>query len=97
MRNDVISEIGIDKEDRLYIKPLHEEFPFIYREAMGVHWDSDRHVLFSSKPQEWSYLNWYVQIISAAKEQGVILSLSSNTVWQNISDEFKTSFINYKF
>ena len=94
MRNDVISEIGIDKEQRLYIKPLNEVFPFIYREAMEVCWDDNKRVLLSPKPREWSYENWYVQIMSATIRQGVVLTLSERTIWQNIPENLRASFKN---
>lgn len=39
MTQDDIIEIGIDKSDRLYIKPKTEKFSMIYRSAAEVHWD----------------------------------------------------------
>jgi hypothetical protein len=50
---DSIEEIGIDDEGRLYIKPASQTFPLIYREAMEVHWNSERRCLYGAKPRKW--------------------------------------------
>ncbi|HTN93879.1 MAG TPA: hypothetical protein VMJ33_04795 [Gallionella sp.] len=39
MERDAISEIGMDDEGRLYVAPETKTFPYIYREAMEVHWN----------------------------------------------------------
>jgi len=39
MKVDEIIEIGIDKLERLYLKPKNEAFPLIYRTATEVHCD----------------------------------------------------------
>ncbi len=89
MYDDAISEMGIDSKDRLYIIPLSQKFPYIYREAMEVHWDSKGGFLYSPKPREWSYFDWYRQIISAVKEQGCTLYITEKTKWVNIPNGLK--------
>ncbi|PTS87484.1 MULTISPECIES: hypothetical protein [unclassified Caulobacter] len=84
MRTDSIKEIGIDAEGRLYIEPRSSTFPFVYLEAMQVGWDSDLRRLFSPKPTEWSYVDWFRQLTEAAVLQGVRLRLSGSTRWRNI-------------
>lgn len=37
MKEDTIQEIGIDAEERLYVKLSSSKFPMMYREAIGVH------------------------------------------------------------
>ena len=64
--DDFVAEIGIDPEGRLYIRPYESSFEFIYREAMEVHWDADTRRLISPKPRQWTYVDWFRQIISAA-------------------------------
>ncbi|MFM7895444.1 MAG: hypothetical protein ACKO8L_05815, partial [Flavobacterium sp.] len=59
MRFDEIIEIGIDELERLYIKPKKEKFTLIYRTATEVHWDNEKHFLYSPKPKDWTYLDWY--------------------------------------
>lgn len=81
---DQIDEIGIDGKGRLYVKPATSKFPFIYREAMEVHWDNELNCLFGSKPRDWSYLDWYHQILKAASEQGCNLKMSSSVKWINV-------------
>ena len=84
-----ISEIGIDADNRLYIKPSKAEFPLIYREAMEVHWDSDNKRLYGAVPRNWSYAQWFKQITDAAGEQGRTLEIGPATVWTNISEELR--------
>jgi len=89
MRTDMIKEIGIDAEDRLYIEPRSSTFPFVYLEAMQVGWDSDLGRLFSPKPTEWSYVDWFRQLTAAAVLQGVRLRLSGSTRWRNIDPSMR--------
>lgn len=89
MKTVKISEIGIDFEEKLYIKPESYSFPDIYHEEIEIKWNSELKILHSPKPGEWSYLMIYSQIIKAAKNQGVQLIIDSNTEWKNISDENK--------
>ena len=69
MTTDQIIEIGIDHEDRLYIRPEKQTFEYIYRAAAEVGWDNKEKVLFSPKPREWSYYVWYRHILDIAKDE----------------------------
>ena len=89
MERDEIIEIGIDNKERLYLKPLSKKFPYIYREAAEVNWDPKGNLLYSPKPREWSYLDWYKHIVDVAASQACELFLSHNTNWINIQDELK--------
>jgi len=73
MRADEIEAVGIEGNGSLWVKPATSTFPFIYREAMEVHWDDERRCLYSPKPREWSYLRWFRQIRDAARDQGTEL------------------------
>jgi hypothetical protein len=86
MSSDSVLEVGIDGKGSLYVKPASAEFPYIYREAMEVHWDANRGVLFGPPPRKWSYVDWYRQILSAAKTQGHLLQVTDDTRWSNIPD-----------
>ena len=92
-QSEPIAEVEIDDEQRLCIKPATAALPLIYREAMEVHWDAERRRLYSPTPKEWRYLRWFQQIVAAAKEQGVDLSLDSQTRWINVPDEIKASIL----
>ena len=88
---DEIKEISIDSAGRLLIYPSTHSFPYIYREAMEVHWESAVKALHSPVPREWSYPRWFQQISAAAKEQGCTLVLSESTHWHNVPAEVKAS------
>lgn len=85
MSEDTIAEVGIDDEGRLYVRPSAMSFEYIYRAAMEVNWDDAKRRLSSPKPREWSYVDWFKQIVSAAlDEYGARLKLTAETVWSNV-------------
>ncbi|MBT1445691.1 hypothetical protein KJI95_14345 [Shewanella sp. JM162201] len=90
---DRIEEIGIDEEERLYVKPSNATFPMIYREAMEVHWNSERCYLYGAKPRKWGYLEWFQQIIRAASEQGCKLKVTQSVSWVNVPGELQKQII----
>lgn len=95
MTTDNIIEIGIDNKERIYIKPETKNFEFIWRDASEIGWDDMKEVLYSPKPKEWTYFDWYRQIILAAKgEYGCQLVLTEKTQWINIPDELKQQIFN---
>lgn len=94
MNKEKIIMVGIDELDRLFVKPESKSFPSIYRAAMEVNWDEDKKVLFSPKPREWSYQNWFEQIINAVKNEcNTILIVDENTRWENISQNTKEDIL----
>ena len=94
MITDIIIEVGIDDLERLYIVPEKKSFSLIYRTATEVHWDSKGKFLYSPKPREWSYLNWYKHIVGVVDtECGCKLILSANTKWTNVPDELKDKIL----
>ena len=97
MKEDFITSIEIDNEGRLMIKPEKEKFTLIYRTASEVHWDQAKSALFSPKPREWSYLDWYKHIIRIVKEECFCsLILTNKTNWINIPSEIKSQIENLK-
>ena len=95
MTTDNIIEVGIDNKERIYIKPETRDFEFIWRDASEVGWDDKKKVLYSPKPKEWTYFDWYRQIIMATKgEYGCQLLLTDKTEWINIPDELKQQICN---
>jgi hypothetical protein len=98
MERDAISEIGIDDEGRLYVAPETKAFPYIYREAMEVHWDEAGHYLFAPPPPRAQLAEpiwWFQRILSAAKEQGCELCFSSNTKWHNVPVELQSEVVTF--
>jgi hypothetical protein len=94
MKNDNIIEIGINNNEGLYIKPASATFPFMYREAIEVHWDEKENCIYGPKPRKWSYLDWYNQIVSGAKIQECNLLITNETKWVNIPEELKQEISN---
>lgn len=87
---DHILKVEIDDSGRLHLTPEKLKFPLIYRTATEVHWDKDRGTLYSPKPREWSYLEWFSHIKQIVKTECLIeLKLTENTEWINIPDELK--------
>ena len=87
MKRDEISEIGIDETGRLYVVPKHEKFPYIYREAMEIHWDSNADCLYAPPPprgQLESSIWWFKRILAAAREQACQLYINTGTRWHNV-------------
>ena len=89
MQTDTIEAVGIDEQGSLWVKPATATFPYIYREAMEVHWDAKRLCLYSPKPREWSYIAWFKHIKAAAREQGIELKLGKTTSWSRIDSELQ--------
>lgn len=92
MRTDAIEAVGIDESGSLWVKPATATFPYIYREAMQVHWDAERLRLYSPNPREWSYVEWFKRIRDAAREHGVELALEKTTSWSGIDPELRRAF-----
>ncbi|MEP7322762.1 MAG: hypothetical protein ABI761_12625 [Saprospiraceae bacterium] len=96
LKKDDIIEIGIDHLDRLFIIPAHQHFEYIYRSAAEVGWDDKGNFLFSPKPREWSYFDWYKHIVTIVKtEYGCTLLIKPQTLFSNISDELKEQILNF--
>ena len=97
MTIDKILEIGIDDKERLFIKPDKERFTLIYRTATEVHWDNKELFLYSPKPRDWTYFDWFRQITSVTEaECNCKLILTDQTLWTNISDELRQQIIEYQ-
>ena len=94
MKVDEIIEIGIDELERLYLKPKNETFTLIYRTATEVHWDNQNQFLYTPKPKDWSYLDWYKHIIKVTKEECYCdLILNEKTIFKNINSELKEAIL----
>jgi hypothetical protein len=80
---DNIARVEIDSEGRLHVHPTSTSFPYAYREAMEVAWESSSRSLRSPVPREWGYGRWLQQILALAAEQGVRLVVTPATEWSN--------------
>lgn len=96
MTFDEIIEIRIDAAERLYLKPAKEDFKYIWRSAAEVHWDEKGGFLYSPKPREWSYFEWYAHIESVVgDEYGCRLQLAKEVKWSNIPENLKAEIIEF--
>jgi hypothetical protein len=94
MRTDNIVKVEIDSLDRLCIYPEKEKFTLIWRSATEVHWDDKGLFLYSPKPREWSYLDWYRQITSViSTEYNCQLLITGDTIWINISNNLQKQIL----
>jgi hypothetical protein len=94
MRTDVITEVKIDENGRLCIKPGNEKFTLIWRSATEVHWDDKKLLLYSPKPREWSYLDWFNHITGVIMDNcNCKLLLAEGTLWINVPDELKEQIL----
>ncbi|MBU2974593.1 hypothetical protein [Zobellia sp. B3R18] len=90
MDRDKILLIEIDDKGKLNIKPCSTTYPMIYRSATEVHWDKNKKTLYSPKPTDWNYLEWYLHIIGVVKSEcSIMLELTDKTEWVNIGDELR--------
>jgi len=94
MGSEGIAEIAIDPAGRLCVSPESSAFPLIYRAAMEVHWDDQGRFLYSPSPREWSYPQWFTQIVAAVRgEYGCALVITSHTQWTNIEPGVKEAIL----
>lgn len=89
MKIDTVKEIKIDEQGRLCLYPATKSFAMIYREAAEVHWDASGKFLYSPKPREWSYADWYKHIITVVGG----LRLTPATIWTNVPLEVKKNIL----
>jgi hypothetical protein len=100
MKKDLIAEVGIDQTGRFYIVPSTVKFPYIYREAMEVHWDAKENFLHSPPTQRalswgWTYFDWFKQITNATEEQRYSLRISKATKWNNVPEPLKKQILEW--
>lgn len=90
---DEIEAIGIDEAGGLWIRPATKQLPYIYREGAEVGWDASLLRLTSPKPRVWSHVQWFEQIVKAARGQGVALTLVASTSWVNLDENLQQAII----
>ena len=89
MQFDVIEAVGIDPNGSFWVRPSKTMFPMIYREAREVQWDLAQRRLYTPKPREWTYADWFRHVLSSVKEQGTDLRLTSETEWVGIDSALR--------
>ncbi|RVU02384.1 hypothetical protein EOD41_00130 [Mucilaginibacter limnophilus] len=93
---DHIEAIGINEQGQLYVKPCKKQFTLIWRSATQVHWNDTGSYLYSPKPTEWSYMDWYKHIVTViADEYNCKLLVVNDTLWYSVDNELKGQIINF--
>ncbi|WP_375323661.1 hypothetical protein [Flagellimonas sp. GZD32] len=96
-KKDKIKRVEIDDLGRLHLKPEKQKFNLIYRLSQEIHWDDKYGTLYSPKPRDWSYLDWYKQIIEVIfADCNTELSLTNTTEWINIPSSLKNEILDFK-
>ena len=90
MKIDFIEALGTAEDGSVYVKPAISKFPYIYREAAEVHWDTNRERLYGPVPRDWSQIDWIKHILVIAMHHGTLLRASNSTEWMNVGDDFRT-------
>jgi len=72
-------------------KPIYQ---YVYRAAAGVSWDNSLGCFQSTVPREWTYGDWYGQIVSVVRsELGVRLQLSPSAIFDGGSESFREDIL----
>lgn len=90
MNKDFIVTIEIDNEGQLHLITSKVTFPMIYRTATEIHWNPNKHSLYSQRPRDWTYKMWFDHILNVAeKECNCKLERTVIPKWVNIPPELK--------
>lgn len=96
IKNDIIVKIEIDNAGRLHIKPKFEKFSLIYRSATEVHWDENKHSLYSPLPRDWQYFDWFKYILKVVESECFVkLHIDDNINWVNVPNDLKEKIFKY--
>ncbi len=92
MNREKIVEVGINKDQRLFVRPSSTIFDYIYRSASEVHWNVESAYLYGgplrATQPEFDYVMWFRKIVAAVKsEYGTELYMNDKTKWTNIPSE----------
>ena len=96
MQRIEISQVSISDTGSLLIQPADYSeaeaklYPYIYRAATGVSWNEAFGAFASPAPKEWNYCDWFRNIAdTVSSELGLVLVLTSKTVWRNVPPEVR--------
>lgn len=93
MRQVAIAEVGLDAEQRVFVRPTEGDFEYVYRAAMEVYWDRQtRRLSHPRPPRDWTPVQWFQQILAAvADECGVALMLDAQTTWIAVPADLRSN------
>jgi hypothetical protein len=86
MRDELITEVTLDKTGRLLLKPAETLFDDLHMAgAWGFRWDAPTQSLAIPPPREWSYRDWFEHVSKIIGSQyGVQLKLGPQTQWKAV-------------
>lgn len=90
-----ISKVVQLSDGRLAVYPetSHGDYQYVYREAGAVYWDRTLKCFHSTVPREWTYKQWYSQIVSIVwSSLGVRLRLSPSSCFDG-GEEFQDEIL----
>jgi len=97
-----VIKVEVSEDNNLLVTPAQDEnkgedlYQYIYRMATGVFWDKEKQSFSSPVPREWSYFQWFENIVYCAKsELGVALVITPKTSWVNVPDNEKEKMVGY--
>jgi len=95
LHEGTIDEVGLDAEQRLFVRPTSGDFEHVYRAAMEVYWDrSSRRLSHPQPPRGWTPVQWFQQIVAAvADEYGLQLRLTHQTAWTAVPEETRLAIM----
>ena len=94
MRTERIAEVGMDDEGKVFVRPVSGSFEYIYRAGMEIYWNESTKRLSHPAQRDWSPARWVRQIVAAmASEYHVLLELTDETVWSNVSHDLCAEII----
>ncbi len=99
MKSVEVGEIKINEVGELLVKPAINPgriCRFVYRAAIEVDWHEESQSFICPKPREWSYFDWYKQVVAAVvSELGISLKVTNGTVWVNVSPQLQEQVSSY--
>ena len=99
MKEIEITKISILESGELSVTPIinwNSSFQYIYRTATGVVWNESSKSFMSPVPNDIPLISWYQNIISSViSELGVLLIITSNSQWHNVSKELQQEIESY--
>lgn len=100
MKKATVVRIEINADGRILVYPDRHDptFQYVYRAGAEVSWDAAAKAFSGQSPRTWSYIDWYRNIVSAARSEcGVELVVSAETRWINVPVDLMHEIAEVKF
>ena len=85
---EIIKEVCLNEDGELFLLLEGEgksSYQYIYREAVGIYWDSSAKAFKSTELKDWSCTKWFTHIVETLKNtMDLKLVLSPDVIWQNV-------------